>query len=68
MQAKLLVLSSEEQRLLEVEGVTLPTDMPLTKVLKLFTCSSHMESWGSYPGGGRGALTYETERDAHRLA
>ncbi|XP_044162922.1 cyclic AMP-responsive element-binding protein 3-like protein 3-B isoform X2 [Acropora millepora] len=29
--AKLLVLSSEEQRLLEMEGVTLPTDMPLTK-------------------------------------
>lgn len=29
--SKVLVLSSEEQRLLEVEGVTLPTDMPLTK-------------------------------------
>ena len=56
MQAKLLVLSSEEQRLLEVEGVTLPTDMPLTKVLKLFTCSSNTESWGSYPGGGGGQL------------
>ena len=31
-QSKILVLSSEEQRLLEMEGVTLPTDLPLTKV------------------------------------
>lgn len=31
-QSKVLVLSSEEQRLLELEGVSLPTDMPLTKV------------------------------------
>lgn len=29
--AKRLVLSSEELRLLEAEGVTIPTDMPLTK-------------------------------------
>lgn len=29
--SKILVLSSEEQRLLEVEGVTLPTNMALTK-------------------------------------
>lgn len=29
--SKVLVLSSEEQRLLEIEGVSLPTDMPLTK-------------------------------------
>lgn len=29
--SKILVLSSEEQRLLEMEGVTLPTDLPLTK-------------------------------------
>ena len=31
-QSKILVLSSEEQRLLEIEGVSLPTDLPLTKV------------------------------------
>ncbi|KAL9986357.1 hypothetical protein ACROYT_G000495 [Oculina patagonica] len=29
--SKILVLSSEEQRLLEMEGVSLPTDLPLTK-------------------------------------
>lgn len=29
--SKLLVLTSEEKKLLEIEGVTLPTDMPLTK-------------------------------------
>lgn len=32
LQSKLLVLTSEEKKLLEIEGVTLPTDMPLTKV------------------------------------
>ena len=31
-QSKILILSSEEQRLLEMEGVSLPTDLPLTKV------------------------------------
>lgn len=29
--SKILVLSSEEQRLLEMEGVSIPTDLPLTK-------------------------------------
>ncbi|KAJ7384589.1 cAMP response element binding [Desmophyllum pertusum] len=29
--SKILVLSSEEQRLLDVEGVAIPTDLPLTK-------------------------------------
>ena len=34
--AAMVVLTDEEQRLLEEEGISLPTDMPLTKVCCLW--------------------------------